>query len=173
MKFVVGLCTYTVYETHTQNVVHNIIILLTLNIAHPAILVMMMMVMMMMMMMIMNCSCGMVDQWKAFSLIFNRDHCQRSSPCWISDTPQAAFEPAQSLSSRFAKWRCAASFPKYCHLTSHTFITRSSSNLTLIRLGFLKVVFLGRGRGEGGSIWPPPSYFKTNLSNFNITLYSC
>ena len=29
-------------------------------------------------MMIMNCFCGMVDQRKAFSLIYSRDHCQRS-----------------------------------------------------------------------------------------------
>ena len=34
-----------------------------------------------------------------FSLISIRDHCQRSSPSRISDTPQAGFEPAQNLSS--------------------------------------------------------------------------
>ena len=53
----------------------------------------------MMMMMIMNCYCGMVDWWKAFSLISSRDHCQRSSPSRISDTPQAGFEPAQNLTT--------------------------------------------------------------------------
>ena len=46
-------------------------------------------------MMMMNCLCGMVDRRKAFSLISSRDHCQRSSPSWISDTPRAGFEPAQ------------------------------------------------------------------------------
>ena len=54
---------------------------------------------MMMKMMVMNCFSGMVDQQKAFSLISNWDHCQRSSPSQISDTPQAGFEPAQNLSS--------------------------------------------------------------------------
>ena len=39
--------------------------------------------------MMMNCFCGMVDRRKAFSLIFSWDHCQRSSPSRISDTPQA------------------------------------------------------------------------------------
>ena len=59
--------------------------------------------MMMMMMMMMNCFCGMVDRRKAFSLISSRDHCQRSSPLRISDTPRAGFEPAQSLSSCFVE----------------------------------------------------------------------
>ena len=42
-----------------------------------------------MIMMMMNCFCGVVDRRKAFSLISSRGHCQRSSPSWISDTPQA------------------------------------------------------------------------------------
>ena len=58
-----------------------------------------MMMMMMMKMMKMNCFCGMV--------ISSRDHCQRSSPSWISNTPRAEFEPAQKLSSGFAEWNCA------------------------------------------------------------------
>ena len=61
----------------------------------------------MIMMMMMNCFCGMVDRRKVFSLISNRDHCQRSSPSWISDMPQAGFEPVQNLSSGFVEWRCA------------------------------------------------------------------
>ena len=56
-----------------------------------------------MMMMMMNCFCGMVDQRKAFSLISSRDHCQRSSPSRISDTPRAGFEPEQNLSSGFVE----------------------------------------------------------------------
>ena len=52
--------------------------------------------------MMMNCFCGMVDRRKAFS----RDHCQRSSPSRISDTPRAGFEPAQNLSSGFGEWSC-------------------------------------------------------------------
>ena len=57
-------------------------------------------------MMMMNCFCGMVDRRKAFSLISSRDHCQRSSPSRISDTPWPGFEPAQSLSSGLVEWSC-------------------------------------------------------------------
>ena len=42
---------------------------------------------------------GMVDRRQAFSLISSRDHCHRSSPSRISDTPRAGFEPAQNLIS--------------------------------------------------------------------------
>ena len=55
----------------------------------------------------MNCFCGMVDRRKAFGLISSRDHCQRSSPSRISDTPWAGFEPVQNLSSGFVEWSCA------------------------------------------------------------------
>ena len=58
-------------------------------------------------MMMMNCFCGMADRQKAFSLISSWDHCQRSSPSRISDTPRAGFEPAQNLSSSFVEWSCA------------------------------------------------------------------
>ena len=55
----------------------------------------------------MNYFCGMVDRRKAFSIIPSRDHCQRSSPSRISDTPLAGFEPAQNLSSDFVEGSCA------------------------------------------------------------------
>ena len=55
----------------------------------------------------MNCFCGMVDRRKAFSLISSWDHCQRSSPSWISDTLRAGFEPGQNLSSGLVEWSCA------------------------------------------------------------------
>ena len=55
-------------------------------------------------MMMMNCFCGMVDRRKAFSLISIRDHCQRSSPWRIFDTPLAGFDPVQSLSSGLVEW---------------------------------------------------------------------
>ena len=42
------------------------------------------------------------------------------------------------------------------------------TNLTLIGLGFLRVLFSG-----GGVNLTAPSYFEKNLSNINITLYSC
>ena len=44
-----------------------------------------------------------VGQRKAFSLIFSRDHCQRSSPSRITVTPRAGFESAQNLSSGFVE----------------------------------------------------------------------
>ena len=50
------------------------------------------------MMMMVWYGCGKVDRRKALSPIFNWDHCQRSSPSRISDTPQAGFEHAQNMS---------------------------------------------------------------------------
>ena len=47
-----------------------------------------------------NCFCVMVDRRKAFSLIFSRDHYQKSSPSQNSDTPRAGFELPQNLSSQ-------------------------------------------------------------------------
>ena len=43
--------------------------------------------------------CGMVARREVFSLISSWDHCQRSSPSRISDTPRTGFELAQNLSS--------------------------------------------------------------------------
>ena len=63
--------------------------------------------MVMMTMMMINCFCGMVDCRKVFSFISSQDHCQRSSPSRISDTPRAGFEPAQNLSSGLVEWNCA------------------------------------------------------------------
>ena len=63
--------------------------------------------MMKMMIIGMNCFCGMVDRRKAFELIFSRDHCERSSPSRISDTPRARFEHAQNLSLGFVEWSYA------------------------------------------------------------------
>ena len=51
--------------------------------------------------------CSMVDWQKSFSLISSWDHCQRSSPSWISIILQAGFEPAQNLSSGFVESNCA------------------------------------------------------------------
>ena len=49
----------------------------------------------------------MVDGQKAFSLISSRNHCQRSSPSRIFDTPRSGFEPAQNLSSGSVQLSCA------------------------------------------------------------------
>ena len=54
-----------------------------------------------------NCFCSMADRQKTFSLISSWDHCQGSSPLWISDMPQAGFELVQNLSSSFVEWSCA------------------------------------------------------------------
>ena len=60
-----------------------------------------------MMMMVVNCFCGIVDQWRVFSLVSSWGHCQRSSPSRISDTLWTVFEPTQNLSSGFVEWSCA------------------------------------------------------------------
>ena len=85
----------------------------------------MMMMMMMMMMMIMNFFCGMADRRKAFRLISSRDHCQRSSHLWISDTLRAGFEPAQNLSSGLVEWSCTVvitATPRRHLFTSHIYL---------------------------------------------------
>ena len=64
----------------------------------------MMMMMIMMMIMMMNCFCSMVDWRKTFSLISSQDHCQRSSPSWISTTLHTGFEPAQNVTSGLVEW---------------------------------------------------------------------
>ena len=56
--------------------------------------------------MIMNFFCSMVHPRKTFSLVSNQNHCQRSSPTQISNTPQTGFEPVQNLSSGFIEWSC-------------------------------------------------------------------
>ena len=87
------------------------------------------MIMMMMMMIMINCFCGVVDRRKAFSFISSRDHCQRSSPSRISDTPRAGFEPAQSLSSGLVEWSCGVVITttprRYISTTFSTFLLHS------------------------------------------------
>ena len=67
----------------------------------------------------------------------------------------------------------------HCHFTGkYRGSACSICNLTLIRLDFLRVVFSGGGGGGGVGVnltspLPPPSYFKMNLSNINITSYNC
>ena len=48
-------------------------------------------------MMMKNSFCGMIDQWKAFSLNSNQDHCQRFSLSQIFEALQAEFEPNSEL----------------------------------------------------------------------------
>ena len=58
-------------------------------------------------MMMMSWFCGMVHQREALSLISSWENCQRSSPSQTSNTPEAGFQPAQSLSSGFVELSCA------------------------------------------------------------------
>ena len=78
-----------------------------LHISLPVLLVSHSSLILILAMMMMNCFRGMVARQKAFSLISSQDHCQRSSPCQISNTPSAGFKPAQNLSSGFVEWSCA------------------------------------------------------------------
>ena len=92
---------------------------------------------------LMNCFCGMVDWRKAFSLISSWDHCQRSSPSRISDTPRAGFEPAQNLSSGLVEWSCAVVITTTpCHhpFSTHiygTFLSGCFWNFTFLIKGAL------------------------------------
>ena len=52
-------------------------------------------------------------------MISTWDHCQRSLPSRISDTPQAGFEPAQNLSSGLVEWSCAVVIIKTVSLSSY------------------------------------------------------
>ena len=45
--------------------------------------------------------------WPYFQPRNKPGNCQRSSPLWISGTPEVGFEPAQSVSSGFIEWSCA------------------------------------------------------------------
>ena len=90
---------YTTWDQMVAfNMIHCILVLMTATQAQA----------MMMMMMMMNWFCGMVHRRKAFSLIFSRDHCQRSSPSPIlTETLQGGFEARENLSSGLVEWSCA------------------------------------------------------------------
>ena len=79
----------------------------------------------MMMIMMMYCFCDMVDRREAYSLIFSRDHCQRSSSSRISDTPGAGFEPAHNLSLGFVEWSCAVVITLHHGATFYFVLTRT------------------------------------------------
>ena len=85
-----------------------------------------------------NCFWGIVDRRKVFSLISSQEHCQRSSPSLISDTPRAGFEPAQNLSSGLVEWSCAV------------VITTTSRGLTFVKV---KRFGLVRHRWKIKKIW--------------------
>ena len=77
------------------------------------------------------------DRRNAFNLISSRDHCQRFSPSWISNTPQAGFEPVQNLSLSLVEWTCAVVLTttprrhKCCILyRNQSFVLLSSKTIT-------------------------------------------
>ena len=79
------------------------------------------------MMMMLNCFSSIFDRQKTFCLISSRDHCQRSPPLHISNTPGAGFNTAWNLTLSFFEWRFAvvATTTSLCHWISfQTFLTR-------------------------------------------------
>ena len=72
------------------------------------------------MMIMLNYFSGIVGRQKTFCLISSRDHCQRSSPLHISNTPGAGFDTAWNLSLTFFEWRFAvvATTTSLCHWIS-------------------------------------------------------
>ena len=68
-----------------------------------------------MMMRIVNWFCGMVHKRKTLHLISSWDHCQRSLPSRITDTPRTGFESTQNLSSGLAEFSSASSVFRYFH----------------------------------------------------------
>ena len=99
--------------------------------------------------MMMNCFCGMVDQKKkAFSLIYRREHCQRSSTSRIYDKPRAGFETALNLSSDFAEWSCAV------------VITNTPRRLGKGHTCFEKQLYLRRQQNYRSYLWKTVTHSK-------------
>ena len=130
-------------------------------------------------MMMMNCFCGIVDGQKAFSLISSRDHCQRSSPSWISDMPWAGFEPAQNLSSGFVEWSCAVSLSQtYIKIGVHiqkflsVLLTRQSEFNVTIRFWLQAEDFISFNKhvigGIGNQYRPVVAIFKVKGIDIHV-----
>ena len=95
-----------------------------------------------------NLFCGMVDRLKVFSYISSRDHCQRSLPLRISDTPRAGFEPAQNLSLGLVEWCYAVAItttPRCQERKEKNIVRKEFSFLLLLTFipdfGFSTVIF--------------------------------
>ena len=88
----------------------------------------------------------MVGWRKAFNLISSWDHCQRSSPSWISDIPRAGFEPAQNLTSGLVEWRCAVVITTASNELDRFLIGLCISQKTLIQ-EFVKIVWINHING--------------------------
>ena len=114
----------------------------------------------MMMMMMVNCFCGMVDRWKAFSLISSRDHCQRSSPPRISDTPRAGFEHVQNLSSGLVEWSCAVV------ITTTPRLIRGKIKWSVASFQYISIALnLGYNKNK---LYKTLDYWSKDMLNFNF-----
>ena len=51
--------------------------------------------------------------WPTKGVLSSRDHCQRSSPSRIPDTPPAGFEPAQNFSSDLVERNCTVTYNEW------------------------------------------------------------
>ena len=91
-------------------------------------------------MMMMNYFCCMVDRRKAFSPISSRDHCQRSSPSQISDTPRARFETCAEPEFRLRCMKLCSSNNHYT--TEPTFSEKSETTWPLTRMAGIFGIFL-------------------------------
>ena len=121
-----------------------------------------------MMMKMMNCFCGMVDRRKLISLIYSRDHCQRSSPSWISNTPWTGFEPAQNLISGLVKWGGAVVITttpqRHNSHDSPPSLTTIWKNFYWLSLSLNSLNSMGKGWTRG---------FLSNILSFIFTFIQC
>ena len=121
-----------------------------------------------MMMKMMNCFCGMVDRRKVFSLIYSRDHFQRSSPLSNSNTPWTGFEPAQNLISGIVKWGGAVVITttprRHNSHDSHPSLTTIWKNFYWLSLSLNSLNSVGKGWTRG---------FLSNILSFIFTFIQC
>ena len=121
-----------------------------------------------MMMKMMNCFCGMVDRRKVFSLIYSRDHFQRSSLLSNSNTPWTGFEPAQNLISGIVKWGGAVVITttprRHNSHDSHPSLTTIWKNFYWLSLSLNSLNSVGKGWTRG---------FLSNILSFIFTFIQC
>ena len=116
----------------------------------------------------MNCFCGMVDRRKVFSLIYSRDHFQRSSLLSNSNTPWTGFEPAQNLISGIVKWGGAVVITttprRHNSHDSHPSLTTIWKNFYWLSLSLNSLNSVGKGWTRG---------FLSNILSFIFTFIQC
>ena len=98
-------------------------------------------------MMMANCFCDMVDRPKVFSFISSLDHCQRSSPSRISDTPRAGCthpEKAVLISDKKAKEKSK----RVEFLTDRRFFDKINDLKQLVRHFFSLLMYFIKEHGD-------------------------